>query len=166
MRKVRRFNDLVAGEQSCNVGEELGDFVVWKGDGGPAYQLAVVADDWAMGVNEVVRGDDLLPSAFRQLELYEFFGWEPPVFGHVPLVVGTDGRRLAKRHGDTRLATLRSAGVRAERLVGLLAWSCGLIERREEVAARELVEGFGWGKVVREKWVFGEGEREWLGVRV
>jgi glutamyl-tRNA synthetase len=69
--------------------------------------LAVVVDDHAMGVTEVLRGDDLLPSAFRQLELYDFFGWTPPRFAHVPLVVGPDGRRLAKRHGDTRLATLR-----------------------------------------------------------
>jgi glutamyl-tRNA synthetase len=165
-RKVRRFNDLVADEQACNVGEELGDFVVWKGDGTPAYQLAVVADDHAMGVTEVVRGDDLLPSAFRQLELYEFFGREPPVFGHVPLVVGSDGRRLAKRHGDTRLATLRAAGVRAEQLVGLLAWSCGLIDQRDEVAARDLVEGFALRNVARERWVFGEGELDWLGARV
>ena len=162
-KSVRRFNDLVAGERACNVGEELGDFVVWKGDGTPAYQLAVVVDDHAMGVTEVVRGDDLLPSAFRQLELYEFFGWAAPVFGHVPLVVGPDGRRLAKRHGDTRLATLRAAGVRAERLVGLLAWSCGLNEKRDEVSARDLVEGFELENVAKEKWVFGEKEMEWLG---
>ncbi len=95
--------------RTCNVATDLGDFVIAKADGSPAYQLAVVVDDHAMGVTEVLRGDDLLPSAFRQLELYDFFGWTPPRFAHVPLVVGPDGRRLAKRHGDTRLATLREA---------------------------------------------------------
>ena len=113
---------------------ELGDFVIGKHDGSPAYQLAVVVDDHAMGVTEVLRGDDLLPSAFRQLELYDFFGWTPPAFAHVPLVVGPDGRRLAKRHGDTRLATLRQAGVTPQELTGLLAWSCGLIDRRRPAA--------------------------------
>src|SRR5439155_15332753 len=123
--------DLVAGQQACNIARELGDFIVAKANGAPAYQLAVVVDDHAMGITEVLRGDDLLPSAFRQLELYDFFGWQPPRFVHVPLVVGPDGRRLAKRHGDTRLATLREAGVPPERLIGLMAWSSGLIEKPE-----------------------------------
>lgn len=152
----RKLNDLVAGAHTCNVAAELGDFVVAKGDGSPAYQLAVVIDDHAMGVTEVLRGDDLLPSAFRQLELYDIFGWTPPQFAHVPLVVGSDGRRLAKRHGDTRLAMLRAAGVPAERLVGLLAWSCGLIDRAEPVQAAELLAAFELGKISREPWVFGE----------
>jgi glutamyl-tRNA synthetase len=161
--QVRVLDDVVAGRQTRHVGRELGDIVVAKGDGTPAYQLAVVVDDHAMGITEVVRGDDLLPSAFRQLELYDFFGWQAPKFAHVPLVVGPDGRRLAKRHGDTRLATLRASGVRAERLVGLLAWSCGLIERAEPVAARELVSSFDMEKVSRGRWVFGEEELRWLG---
>lgn len=160
---VRQVGDAIAGNQTCNVTRELGDFAVAKVDGGPAYQLAVVVDDHAMGVTEVLRGDDLLPSAFRQLELYDFFGWEPPQYAHVPLVVGPDGRRLAKRHGDTRLATLREAGVKPERLVGQLAWSSGLIEKAEAVTARELVRAFDAGKILREKWVFGEEELRWLG---
>src|SRR5262245_27545327 len=158
----RQFVDLVAGEQVCNVAQELGDFVVAKADGAPAYQLAVVVDDQAMGVTEVLRGDDLLPSAFRQLELNEFFGWQPPQFAHVPLVVGRDGRRLAKRHGDTRLATLREAGVQPERLIGLLALSCGLIDRREDVCVRELLASFDLGRVARGPWVFGDEELKWL----
>jgi glutamyl-tRNA synthetase len=159
---LREMDDLVRGTQRCNVANELGDFVVAKADASPSYQLAVVVDDFAMGITDVLRGDDLLPSAFRQVEVYEFFGWQPPRFAHVPLVVGPDGRRLAKRHGDTRLATLRSEGVTAERLVGLLAWSCGLIDRREAVEARELVAGFSLSKLPREKWVFGAGELAWL----
>lgn len=136
------FTDRLAGEQHIDLARIGGDFVVWKSAGTPAYQLAVVVDDAAMGVTEVVRGDDLVPSTPRQLLLYRALGLTPPEFAHVPLVVGEDGRRLAKRHGDTRLAALRGAGVKPEALVGLLAWSCGWVERPEPVAARELLPHF------------------------
>ncbi|MBA4063290.1 MAG: tRNA glutamyl-Q(34) synthetase GluQRS [Isosphaera sp.] len=136
------FTDRFAGEQRLDQRELGGDFVVWKSAGTPAYQLAVVVDDAAMGVTEVVRGDDLVPSTPRQLLLYRALGLTPPAFAHVPLVVGEDGRRLAKRHGDTRLAALRAAGVRPEALVGLLAWSCGWRPTPEPVAARELLPAF------------------------
>jgi glutamyl-tRNA synthetase len=151
---MRRFDDMVAGEQAARVADELGDFVVAKTDAAPAYQLAVVVDDHAMGITEVVRGDDLLPSTFRQLELYDFFGWPPPAFAHVPLVIGPDGRRLAKRHGDTRLLALRQAGVPPQRLIGLLARSCGLRDTAEPIAAGELVAGFDWSRVPREPLTF------------
>ena len=131
--------DLYRGPTSIDLRRAGGDFVVWKAAGTPAYQLAVVVDDAAQGVTEVVRGDDLVPSTPRQLLLYEALGLRAPAFAHVPLVVGSDGRRLAKRHGDTRLSTLRAAGVRAEALLGLLAWSCGWLGRVEPVTARELV---------------------------
>ena len=107
-----------------------------------------------MGVTEVVRGDDLIPSVFRQLELYEFFGWTAPSFGHVPLVVGSDGRRLAKRHGDTRLSVLREAGVSADRLIGLLALSCGLRETAAAVTASELLADFDLSRIPRSPFVF------------
>ena len=119
-----------------------GDFVVWKSAGTPAYQLAVVVDDADSGVNEVIRGDDLVPSTPRQLLLYQALGLAPPRFVHVPLVVGPDGRRLAKRHGDTRLYSLREAGVCAEALLGLLAWSCGWLDRIEPVSASDLIKQF------------------------
>jgi len=147
-------DDAFAGDVRMNVQRELGDFVIGKADGTPAYQLAVVLDDHAMEVTEVLRGDDLLPSAFRQLELYEFFGWKTPTFSHVPLVVGPDGRRLAKRHGDTRLSTLRSQGVRAESLLGLLAHSCGLRETAEPTTASELLAGFDLAKLPRDPFVY------------
>ena len=153
----REFVDLVAGPQTCKVAEELGDFVVGKSDGSPAYQLAVVVDDCAMGVTEVLRGDDLLPSAFRQLELYEQFGWTPPSFAHVPLVIGPDGRRLAKRHGDTRLATLRDAGVTPERLIGLLALLLRIRETADPCRGADLLAGFDLARLPREPWVFGDG---------
>jgi len=160
--KVREFTDEVTGQQKCNVATELGDFVIAKADDSPAYQLAVVIDDRSMGVTEVLRGDDLLPSAFRQLELFEFFAWPPPQFAHVPLVIGPDGRRLAKRHGDTRLATLRAADVSAERLIGLLAASCSLIPKPEPVSARELIDSFDLAKLAREKWTFTDEHLRWL----
>jgi len=158
----RQFNDLFAGPQACNVATELGDYPIAKADDSPSYQLAVVIDDHAMGVTEVLRGDDLLPSAFRQLELYDFFGWTPPVFAHVPLVVGPDGRRLAKRHGDTRLSTLREAAVPAERLLGLLAWSCGLIEKPRPLSCQELLPLFHLGALPQEKWTFTHEHHDWL----
>jgi len=111
------FDDLVHGAQSFDVERTVGDFVVAKADGWPAYQLAVVLDDIAMGVTEVVRGDDLLPSTARQLLIYRLLGATPPRTGHAPLVVGPDGRRLAKRHGESRLAELRDKGVAPDRIV-------------------------------------------------
>ncbi|MBX9680272.1 MAG: tRNA glutamyl-Q(34) synthetase GluQRS [Gemmataceae bacterium] len=130
-----------------------GDFVVWKSAGTPAYQLAVVVDDAEGGVTEVVRGDDLVSSTPRQLLLYRRLGRTPPRFFHVPLVVGTDGLRLAKRHGDTRLSALRHAGVSAESLLGLLAWSCGWRERIEPIALRDLLPRFRWDSMPREPFV-------------
>jgi len=152
-----------------------GDFVVWKAplpgapsvgarspdraptEAGvaatPAYQLAVVVDDAAQGVTEVVRGDDLIPSTPRQLLLYEALGLRPPRFVHVPLVVGPDGRRLAKRHGDTRLSALRAAGVTPEKLLGLLAWSCGWMNAIRPATARELLPLFRLDAVPRTPFV-------------
>ena len=133
------FVDGFVGEQAGSV---RGDFVVQKRDGGPAYQLAVVVDDAAGGVTEVVRADDLLPSTPRQLLLYRALGLRAPAFVHVPLVVGGDGLRLAKRHGDTSLRALRAGGVRREQLVGYLAFLCGLRPRGTECVPRDLLEGF------------------------
>jgi glutamyl-tRNA synthetase len=130
-----------------------GDFVVWKSSGTPAYQLAVAVDDAAMGITEVLRGDDLIPSTSRQLQLYHALGLAAPAFVHVPLVVGPDGRRLAKRHGDTRLSTLRDRGVKPEALLGLLAWSCGWMERPEPVRTGELIPLFRLASVPREPFV-------------
>jgi glutamyl-tRNA synthetase len=147
------FIDLFAGEQRIDLAQLGGDFVVWKSAGTPAYQLAVVVDDAAMGITEVVRGDDLLPSTPRQLLLYRVLGLAPPAFAHLPLVVGEDGRRLAKRHGDTRLAALRDAGVSPEALVGLLAWSCGWVDKPVPVAARELLPLFRLGAIPKRPFV-------------
>jgi glutamyl-tRNA synthetase len=136
-----------------------GDFVVWKApvpgpmESLPAYQLAVVVDDAAQDVTEVVRGDDLIPSTPRQLLLYQALSLTPPRFVHVPLVVGPDGRRLAKRHGDTRLSALRQSGVRPEMLLGLLAWSCSWIAAVEPITLRELLPLFRLETIPREPFI-------------
>jgi glutamyl-tRNA synthetase len=133
------FTDGFRGPQE---GRVRGDFVVAKRDLSPAYQLAVVVDDAAQGVSEVLRADDLLPSTPRQLLLYRALGLAPPGFVHVPLVVGGDGLRLAKRHGDTSLAALRAAGARPRQVVGFLAALCGFLPRGAECAPADLLPGF------------------------
>ncbi|WCJ58427.1 tRNA glutamyl-Q(34) synthetase GluQRS [Fontisphaera persica] len=104
------FADGAAGPQEFVAGRDFGDFVVWRHDDVPAYQLAVVADDHAMGITEVVRGADLLLSTARQLLLYHALGWTPPQFFHVPLMTDERGTRLAKRHDALSLRALRAAG--------------------------------------------------------
>jgi len=147
------FQDGYLGMVTLRPRELGGDFVVWKSAGTPAYQLAVAVDDAAMRVTEVIRGDDLVPSTPRQLLLYQALGLTPPAFTHVPLVVGPDGLRLAKRHGDTRLASLRAAGVRPEALVGLLAWSCGWLGRIALISARELLPLFRLSNIPKDPFV-------------
>jgi glutamyl-tRNA synthetase len=146
-QQTSRFLDAFHGATAIDLHQVGGDFVVWKSAGTPAYQLAVVIDDAGQGVTEVIRGDDLLVSTPRQMLLYRALGLRPPWFAHVPLVVGSDGRRLAKRHGDTRLCALRSAGVQPQRLLGLLAWSCGWIDHATPVSLEELVPLFNMSKV-------------------
>lgn len=137
--RVVRWLDGFAGWQECNPQQVLGDFVIARMNGAPAYQFAVVVDDHDMHVTEIVRGDDLVPSTYRQLAIYEALGWRPPSMVHVPLVVGPDGRRLAKRHGDTRLATLREAGIRPETLWGFFAWCHGWIDAYRPFTAQQLL---------------------------
>src|SRR5262249_47395576 len=147
--KVVEFDDGFRGMTRLALRQVGGDFIVWRSIGVPSYQLAVVVDDAEEGVTEVVRGDDLGPSTPRQVLLDEALGWTPPRFVHVPLVLGPDGRRLAKRHGDLTLESLRDSGVRPEALLGLLAWTCGWLERPEPVTARDLVPHFRLGSVPR-----------------
>jgi glutamyl-tRNA synthetase len=120
--------------------ESIGDFVVRRADGVPAYQLAVVVDDVAMKISEVVRGDDLLPSTVRQLLIYRALGASPPEFAHVPLLSGDDGARLSKRHRGTTLRELRDAGESAEAIVGRLAHRHGLRPTAAPIHPRELIE--------------------------
>jgi glutamyl-tRNA synthetase len=157
---VVEFEDQIAGVKRFEVRRELGDFVIAKADGTPAYQLAVVVDDAERGVDRVVRGDDLLDSTPRQMLVYRALGMGEriPRYWHLPLVVGEDGRRLAKRHGDTRLATYRERGVEAERVVALLARWCGMTGVGEGATAADLVKSFRLENVPKEQIVFSGAE--------
>ena len=118
--------DLYKGPQSLDPSHLGGDFIVARQSVGPAYQLAVVTDDSHMGVTQVVRGDDLIPSTPRQILLYQALGLHPPAFAHIPLALGPDGRRLAKRDGSIKLQTLREKNVDPAPLLKTLASSLGL----------------------------------------
>jgi glutamyl-tRNA synthetase len=110
------FIDERLGQVYRTAGVEFGDFIVWRKDGFPSYELATVADDHAMAISEVVRGEDLLTSTARQLLLYEALGWSPPAYYHCPLLRDADGVRLAKRHAALSLRRLREDGRRPDEL--------------------------------------------------
>ena len=152
----------VAGgyRHTCCPARHLGDFVIRKSDGTAAYQLAVVVDDAAAGVTEIVRGDDLLDSTPRQIMLYRALGLGDriPRYWHLPLVVGEDGRRLAKRHGDTRLASYRQAGVTAGEILALLARWCGIVLPMPVQSAVDLVGRLDLSRVPRGRIVFTPGD--------
>ena len=141
------FSDLAYGPQRENLARECGDFLVRRSDGVVAYQLAVVVDDALMGVTQVVRGRDLLGSCARQIYLGRLLGWPAPEFGHVPLLVAPDGRRLSKREKDLDLGALRASGVRPERVVGALAAAAGLAGPGWAGRPDELVGTFSWDRL-------------------
>ncbi len=143
------FDDGVHGRCAFDVAAATGDFVVMRADGLAAYQLAVAVDDAAMGVTDVVRGDDLLPSTARQLLVYRALGLAAPRFAHVPLVVGEDGERLAKRHGALSLGELRQRGADPRAVVGLLAALSGLADPGTRCWPRDLVMGFDLARLPR-----------------
>jgi glutamyl-tRNA synthetase len=120
------FVDLKLGPCSFECLRDFGDFLVWRKDGLPAYELAVVVDDAAMHISEVVRGEDLLISSARQLLIYRALGLKPPAFYHAPLLCDTNGQRLAKRHRSLSLRELRAAGHTPEDLRKSEDWWSGL----------------------------------------
>ena len=136
------FEDAFAGHYEMDVAATLGDFPVARDEGGAGYTLAVVVDDAAMGVTEVVRGDDLLPATPPQMLLQRALGLPTPAYLHVPLVVGPDGRRLAKRHGDTRIAEYRRRGMAPEEIVGAIAATCGWAKPNERISLQDLIPRF------------------------
>ena len=150
--KTITFCDLLQGEYKEDLILDCGDFILRRSDGIYAYQLAVVVDDAAMGVTQVVRGSDLLDSTPRQLWLQDALGLPHPEYGHVPLLLAPDGRRLAKRDRDLELGQLREMYTSAE-LVGRLAFAAGLIPQQAPVTPRELLPLFSWDKVPREDFV-------------
>jgi glutamyl-tRNA synthetase len=141
--------DRVQGDYALNLATECGDMVVRRADGIYVYQLAVTVDDGEAGVTEVVRGMDLLSSAPRQMYLQELFGFAHPEYGHVPMLLAPDGRRLSKRDRDLDLGQLRLR-ITPEALIGTLAYSSNLIDRNVPISARELAQEFAWEKLRKE----------------
>ncbi len=144
--KIWEVNDLVQGHYTLNLATECGDMVVRRADGVYVYQLAVTVDDGEAGVTEVVRGMDLLSSAPRQMYLQELFGFPHPEYGHVPMLLAPDGRRLSKRDRDLDLGELRKR-VTPEQLIGTLAFASGLIDQNTAISAKELAAEFTWEKL-------------------
>lgn len=159
------FTDIFAGGYSQDVSAVLGDFPVARDEGGAGYTLAVVVDDLLSGVTEVVRGDDLLAATPAQLLIArKLLPWargkvdsalspEIPAYCHVPLVVGPDGRRLAKRHGDTRVSVCRARGDSPEALLGRIAASCGWCREGDKMSLSELIDVFCLETIPHIPWV-------------
>ena len=144
--KVWSIRDHVQGDYSLNLATDCGDMVVRRADGVYVYQLAVTVDDGEAGVTEVVRGMDLLSSAPRQMYLQELLGFQHPSYGHVPMLLAPDGRRLSKRDKDLDLGVLRQR-ITPEALIGTLAYASGLTQKNEAISARELASVFSWEKL-------------------
>jgi glutamyl-tRNA synthetase len=156
------WDDLFQGPLELDPSRLGGDFIVAREGACHSYQLAVVADDGSMGINQVIRGADLVPSTPRQILLYRRLGWPEPRFGHVPMAVTPDGRRLAKRDGSLKLATLREAGVDPHRLVGSLIHSCGWSQFAEPISLEDAIERYQPPALPAEPWVVTPDWLDWL----
>jgi len=143
------WSDGLAGGRADDVSAQVGDFVLRRADGIFAYQLAVVVDDAAMEISDVVRGDDLASSTARQLLLYDALGLRAPRFLHAPLVLGPDGARLSKRHGAVGVRALRERGRSSSEVLALLASTLGLCSPDERPTAKELVGRFEVSRLPR-----------------
>ena len=152
-------DDELRGQQQF---DKVDDFVVWTKHDMPAYQLAVVVDDLRQDITDVVRGNDLLESALWQSQLYAVYNATPPKWWHLPLILGEDGRRLAKRHGDTRITTLRTQGVTPERIIGLVAQWTGITHERRLLTSAEFRDAFDIRSVPTEDIVFTKEDHQWL----
>jgi len=147
--KLWTLEDKCQGHYELNLATDCGDMVVRRADGVYVYQLAVTVDDGEAGVTEVVRGMDLLSSAPRQMYLQELFGFAHPEYGHVPMLLAPDGRRLSKRDRDLDLGELRKR-LTPEQLIGILAHSAGLIDQTCAISAAELAKEFRWENLRRD----------------
>ncbi len=147
--------DLVQGVYRQDLSAECGDFLVRRADGVYMYQLAVTVDDGESGVTQVVRGKDLLASAPRQMYLQSLFGFPHPDYGHIPLLLAPDGRRLSKRDRDLDMGALREK-MSPQMLLGRLAFDAGLISRAEPVTAAELAGEFSWDKLKKDEIVLSD----------
>ena len=151
------FTDILQGEYRENLDKECSDFVVRRSDGVYAYQLAVVVDDALSGVNEVVRGNDLLSSTPRQMYLQDLWGFEHPIYAHIPLLTDAAGRRLSKRDGDGCMENVRERYADARPVIGALAAALGLIPSPESMTVEQLLPLFDWEKIPRDAVLLPEG---------
>ncbi|MGA2384461.1 MAG: glutamate--tRNA ligase [Gemmatimonadales bacterium] len=145
-------------------GKDLEDFVILRADGTPVYNFAVVSDDIAMRITHVLRGDDHISNTPKQILLYRAFGVPVPVFGHVPMILGTDGKKLSKRHGATAVADYQHQGILPQAMVNFLAllgWNPGG-DRELFFDATELVEAFTVEGVLKKAAVFDPTKLEWM----
>lgn len=156
------FHDELQGEVAADPAA-LGDFVLWRRDDLPAYQLAVAVDDALQGVTQVLRGRDLLLSTARQLALYRALGLPAPArWAHVPFVQEAGGRRMAKREGDLALRALREQGADPARVTGLLAFSAGLLPAPAPIQPRDLLATFDLRRVARADYALQPQDLAWL----
>lgn len=144
------FDDILLGPQTFSLSDCGGDFALCRSDGVVAYQLAVAVDDALMGINQVVRGRDILPSTPRQIALLQLLGYGAPSYAHVPLLLDEEGERLAKRHNSLSLRYLREQGVDPLRIVGLLGMLAGLNLSARAVSPNELLPAFAWSRLPRQ----------------
>lgn len=156
------FQDMVHGDVAF-ANREIDDFVILRSDGSPVYMMSVVCDDHDMGITHVLRGDDHLSNTPKQILLYQALGYDVPAFGHMPLILGTDKKRLSKRHGATSVGEYEAQGYLPEALfnyLALLGWSSG--DDREIMNKAELIEAFDVSRLQKSAAVFDEQKLQWM----
>lgn len=136
------FIDAIQGAQHFLLSQCGGDFALRRSDGVVAYQLAVTADDALMGITQVVRGRDILPSTPRQIALLQILGYTPPQYAHLPLLLDAQGDRMAKRHKSIALRALRRMGAEPQRVIGLLGHKAGILAQRQPALPQDLLPAF------------------------
>ncbi|HKJ01437.1 MAG TPA: glutamate--tRNA ligase, partial [Longimicrobiales bacterium] len=160
-----RFTDLVHGDMRF-ANDDVDDLVILRSDGTPVYNLAVVVDDHEMRISHVIRGDDHISNTPKQALLYRALGYPEPVFGHVPLILGPDGKRLSKRHGATAVGDYEAQGILPEAMVNFLAllgWNPG--DEREVMERAELIQAFTPERILKKSSVFDLDKLSWLNGR-
>ena len=156
------FDDAVRGTVTVEH-TQIDDFILLRTDGSPVYQVAVVVDDHDMGITHVIRGDDHLSNTPKQILIYQALDWRLPVFAHVPMILGSDKKRLSKRHGATSVEEYRKSGYLSGALVNFLAllgWSPG--DDREMMTLDEMIEAFSLDRISKTPSVFDETKLEWM----
>ncbi len=165
-RKVA-FNDMIRGSIEYKT-EVLDDLVLLKSDGFPTYHLANVVDDHEMSITHVLRGDEWIASTPRHVLLYEAFGWQPPVFAHMPVILDATGGKLSKRKGAASVMDYKNQGILADALfnfLALLGWAPGGGDEREKMSREEIIRAFSMEKISPKAAVFDEKKLDWMNGR-